>query len=274
MRGLSISAAWEETREILARDGGLLTTVALALIALPTAINSLVNPAGVNVASTPIWAVCVAFLAYLIALAGQLALMTLVIGPSITVGGAIAHGAKRLPIYVAAVLMIVVALLVVLVLIGLILGGLGIHVDRQVTAQMNPASVVAGLIFLALFIFLFVRMVMSAPVVSAERVGPVEVLRRSWHLTRGHWWVLFAFLLIFFVGAGIVVLAIGSAAGVAIGFTIGKIQPMSTAALVLALVDALVSAAITTLLAVMLARIYLQLAGHPGARASVPSSGT
>jgi hypothetical protein len=273
MRGLSISAAWEETREILARDGGLLTTVALALIALPTTINTLINPAGVNVGSTPLWAIGVALVAYLTALAGQLALITLVIGRSITVGGAIAHGARRLPIYVAAVLVIVVALLLVLLAMGLILGGLGVHVDRQVTAQMNPASLVAGLVFLAIFVFLFVRMVLSAPIASAEMVGPIGVLRRSWDLTSGHWWVLFAFLLIFFIGAGIVVLAVGSAAGVAIGFTIGKIQPMSAAALLLALIDALVSAAVTTFLAVMLARIYLQLSGRADAAVTVPSSG-
>src|SRR5919112_640952 len=48
MRGLSISAAWEETRDILTRDGRLLTTVALALIALPAAINTLINPGGIN----------------------------------------------------------------------------------------------------------------------------------------------------------------------------------------------------------------------------------
>jgi hypothetical protein len=227
----------------------------------------------VNVGSTPPWAICVALIAYLIALAGQLALMTLVIGPSITVGGAIAHGTRRLPVYIAAVLILVLALLVLLLGIGLVLAALGVHVERQVTPQMSPVSAVAGLLFLAIFMFLFVRMVMSAPIASAETVGPIAILQRSWRLTQGHWWALFGFLLIFFIGAGIVVLAIGSAAGVVLGFTLGKIQPMSAAALVLALIDALVSAAVTTLLAVMLARIYLQLAGRGEVRASVPSSG-
>ena len=36
MRQLSISAAWEETKAIIARDGSLLMAVALALVALPT----------------------------------------------------------------------------------------------------------------------------------------------------------------------------------------------------------------------------------------------
>lgn len=273
MRGLSISAAWEETREILARDGRLLATVALALIALPTTVNTLINPGGVNAATTPLWMDCVAVVAYLIALAGQLSLIRLALGPSITVGGAIAHGTRRLPVYIAAVLMVVVFLLVVVVIISLVLGALGVRVDRQMTAQMSPASLLAALLFIAIFLFLFVRMVFSAPVASAEHRGPIAIVKRSWDLTSGHWWQLFGFLVIFFVGAGLVVLAIGSAAGVVIGLFFGKVQAMSAAALVLALIDALVSAAITTLFAVMLARLYLQLAQRRDAQASVPSSG-
>ena len=273
MRGLSISAAWEETRDILARDGRLLTTVALALIALPAAVNTLINPGGINAVSTPLWMLGVAVVAYLIALAGQLSLIRLALGPSVTVGAAIAHGVRRLPIYIAGVLLIVIFLFLVLVILGTVLTALGVHVQPQVTAQMNPASLVAGLLFLAILIFLFVRMVLSAPVASAEPVGPIAILRRSWQLTEGHWWRLFGFLFIFFLGAGIIVFAIASAAGVVVGLLIGKVQPMSAAALVLALIDALVSTAITTVFAVMLARIYLQLAGRSGVQPSVPSSG-
>ena len=273
MRRLSISTAWEETRDILAREGRLLSTVALALIVLPTAVNSFVNPRGVVVPTTPLWMVGLALVAYLIALAGQLALIRLALGPSITVGAAITHGARRLVIYVAAVLLIVFALLIVLVVIGLVLGAMGVHVQRQMTPEMNPASLVAALLFMAIFVFLFVRLVMAAPVASAEAVGPFAVLRRSWRLTEGQWWPLFGFLLVFFVGAGIVAVAIGSAAGTTLAFLIGKIEPMSASALVLALIDAVVSAAITVLLAVMLARIYAQLTRRTDAQVSVPSSG-
>lgn len=273
MAGLSISTAWEESRDIIAREGRLLSTVALALIVLPTAVNTFVNPRGVVVPTTPAWMICVSLVAYLIALAGQLALIRLALGPSITVGGAIAHGAKRLAVYVAAVLVIVFALLLVLIVIGLVLGAMGIQVQRQMTAEMNPASLVAALLFIAIFLFLFVRFVMSAPIASAEAIGPIAILRRSWRLTKGNWWPLFGFLLVFFIGAGIVALAIGSAAGTTIGFLIGKIEPMSASALVLALIDAVVSAAITVLLAVMLARIYVQLARRADLQLGVPSSG-
>jgi hypothetical protein len=191
MPRLSISTAWEETREIFAREGRLLSTVALALIVLPTAMNSFINPRGVVVPTTPLWMVGLALVAYLIALAGQLALIRLALGPSITVGGAIAHGARRLPIYVAAVLMIVFALLIVLIVIGLALGAMGVQMQKQMTPQMNPAALVAALLFLAIFVFLFVRFVMAAPVASAETAGPLTILRRSWRLTEGQWWPLY-----------------------------------------------------------------------------------
>jgi hypothetical protein len=38
MSKLSLSHAWEETKAILARDGNLLGTVALALVVLPQAV--------------------------------------------------------------------------------------------------------------------------------------------------------------------------------------------------------------------------------------------
>ena len=44
MAKLSISKAWDETRSIVARDRGLLFTVALALFVLPGVISDLVTP--------------------------------------------------------------------------------------------------------------------------------------------------------------------------------------------------------------------------------------
>jgi hypothetical protein len=271
MRALSISAAWEETKAILAHDGRLLITVALALVALPAAVNSLVNPNGVSGTSTPLWLDLIALIASLIALAGQLALIRLAIGPSITVGSAIAHGIRRVPIYLGSVLLIAIGFVIVIVPLGLLLSALGVPMQAR-GAPPNAATVAVALFCLALICFVAVRFILSAPLASAEPIGPIAILRRSWSLTSGHWWQLFGFLLMFVVGAVVTLIAVGTAVGVAVGLFIGSIQPLSAGALILALVQALISAAITTLFAMMLARIYLQLAGRE-AQASVPSSG-
>jgi hypothetical protein len=85
---------------------------------------------------------------------------------------------------------------------------------------------------------------------------------------------LFGFLVIFFIGAIVLLIAVGAAAGVAAQLLLGSIKPMSPGALLVALVGALANAIITSLFAVMLARIYAQLAGRDAARATVPKSGT
>jgi hypothetical protein len=274
MKSLSISAAWDETRAILARDGRLYISVALALVALPTAINSLINPGGMNGRSTPLWIDGVTLLVSLTTLAGQLALIRLALGPSVTVGGAIGHGVRRLPIYLLSVLIIVAGFVLLLVLIGVLLAALGLPVQRQLVLPLTPGTVIAVILFLVIVFYFGVRLILTSTVASAEEAGPIAILRHSWRLTAGHWWRLFGFLFTFLLGAIILLIAIGSAAGVAIGLLVGSIQPMSAGALVLALVQALVSAAVTTLFAVMLARIYAQLVGRGEAQAGVPRSGT
>ncbi len=273
MRRLSISTAWDESKVIFARDGQLLTAVALALVALPSTINGLLNPAGVSASETPWWIDLIAVLASLVALGGQLALIRLALGPSITVGGAIAHGMRRLPIYFLAVLMLVIALFVAAIPLALLLSALGVPINQR-PVPMSPALGLVSIAVLIVVLIVGVRLIMSSSVASAEDVGPIQILKRSWRLTSGNFLPLLGFVLIFLVGTIILLTAVGSAMSVIIRLTLGAAQPMSAAALVLALISSLVSAAVTTVFAVMLARIYLQLAGRGGAEAGVPSSGS
>lgn len=272
MRRLSISAAWDESKAIFAHDGQLLTAVALALVVLPSTVNGLLNPAGLSARETPWWIDLIAVLASLIALGGQLALIRLALGPSITVGGAIAHGMRRLPIYFLAVLMLVIALFLAAIPLAFLLSALGVPINQR-PVPMNPTLGLVSIVVLLAVLAIGVRLIMSSSVASAEEVGPIQILKRSWRLTAGNFWRLLGFLLIFLVGTIIVLTAVGAAANIAVRLTLGSAQPMSAAALVLALVSSLVSAAVTTVFAVMLARIYLQLAGRGGAEVGVPSSG-
>ena len=263
MRTLSISVAWEETRAIMIRDGRLYVSVALALIALPSAINTLLNPAGrVSASSAPAWVALVTLVASLIALSGQLALIRLALGPSTTVAAAIGHGLRRMPIYLLAVVLMVIGFVVLLIPIAVIFALLGMPISASgMKVQMTPATSVIFLLYFAVIVFFAVRLILSAPIASAENTGPIRVLIRSWKLTAGHWLPLFGFLAMFVIGAIIVMIAVSSAVGVAVRLTLGAIEPMSAGALVFALVQALISAALSGLFALMLARIYVQLAG-------------
>jgi hypothetical protein len=272
MTGLSISKAWDETRAIVAHDGRLFASVALALVALPTAITELINPSGMRDAS-PMWLDAVVLVASLAVLVGQLALIRLALAPSVAVGEAVAHALRRMPIYVLAAILVVIGLLILAIPFGAVLIAMGVPLDSpQVPA--TPGVILALILYAAVVVFVAVRMLMSAPVASAERAGPFAILKRSWLLTAGHWWRLFGFMMMFFLVAIVTLLALGAAAGAIGALAFGPIEPLSLSALLVALVQAFANAAITTLFTVMLARIYVQVSGRSGAQASVPSSGT
>jgi hypothetical protein len=262
---LSISTAWDETRATIARDGGLLTTIALAMFVLPGVISDIATPpapAG-QLPKPGLW-LALAAIALVIALAGQLAVVRLAIGSRLTVGEAIGHGVRRAPAYFAATLIWVLPLAIVAALL----------LSRAARNPAGAAPAGLGLLLVGCVgLYFAIRMLVTSPVASAEAVGPVAILKRSWALTAGHWWRLFGFFLIFLVGAVVTVLAVAAVGGVIAQLVFGGVEPLTVGALFVALVVQLVSAAVSVLLMVMLARIYVQLAGDGAAEASVPTSG-
>ena len=273
MRKLSISRAWDETKAILSRDGKLFASVALALITFPTLITGYLNPKGMTDASPPLWASIVTLIASLVVFGGQLACIRLALGPSITVGSAIGHGMRRMPIYFLAILIVVAGLLLAAVPFALALSAAGVPMTGT-TLPNTPPVVIAVILYFALICFIFVRMCMTAPAASGEAIGAIAIIRRSWELTAGNFWRLLGFLLLFLVATMLIVLALHSAIGLVVSLALGPVEPMSASAVVIALIDALINAVVTVLLTVMLARMYVQVAGHAGTESGVPISGT
>lgn len=270
MAVLSISRAWDETKARIAADGRLLAVVAAALFVLPSLVTGVISPE-TSAGGRSVTEGIIILIASLIAVIGQLAIIRLSIGPAVSVGEAIAHGARRMPIYFVAGVLILLGLAVAAIPFVVILVAAGVPMEREAIAH-SPVAAILSLLYFIVLVFIGIRMLMSSPVASEEPVAPVAIIRRSWALTAGHWWRLFGFLVLFMIGALIAIAAINWAVGfVAITF-LGPIDPMSASALLVAFVDALVNAVVTVFLAVFLARIYVQLAG--GEAASVPSSGT
>ncbi len=251
-----------------------MATVAAALIVLPGLIVEVVDP-GTSRGSDFLGSVLV-LISSLLALVGQLAIIRLAMTPSVSVAEAIGHGARRMPVYVAAAILLSISIIIALIPFGAILYAAGVPLgsgDEQAFVK-SPVALLLSVLFLALIIYVGVRMVMSSPVASEEAAGPVRILRRSWDLTSGHWWRLFGFILAFSVGAFVAVLAVNWAViAFAVPF-LGPLDPLSVTALVVGLFNSVVNGAMTVILAVMLARIYVQLAGGEATAASVPISGT
>lgn len=276
MSRLSISAAWDETKSRLASDGRLLTTVALAMVALPSAISTLVNPnSGMAESTGSLSTGLVVLVMSLIAMVGQLAIIRLAIGPSVSVGGAISHAAGRAIPYLGSVILIVLGLLILAIPLIVVMAVMGVSFEEG-GGPLPPGAWIPILLFIALLLYVGVRMLMTSSVASAEAAGPVKIIKRSWALTSGHSGKLLGFLLLFLVAVVIVLGALGVMTGLLARSLFGEVEPLTAAALVVGLVQGLASAAATTIFAVMLARIYVQLTGSApdGAEVSVPNSGT
>jgi hypothetical protein len=274
MHRLSISLAWEQTKSCLAADGRLLATVAAALIALPVAVGEVISPNGITqeTAKSPLLVVAAAVLLFV--LAGQLAIVRLAIGPSVSVGEAIAHGARRLPFYFLAALSVGVGLVLIGVLLAIVLFAAGAPTSQDQLVK-SPAFGAGVLVFVLIYCFLWVRIIaISAAVSGSEALGPIAILRRSWELTSGHFWRLLGFLLLFFIGAAIALKAVQMLAALLATLLFGPVDALSPSALVVALVDGVANGVVVTILTVMLARVYVQLSGRGSIDVSVPSSGT
>lgn len=268
---LSISRAWEESRAIFARDGGLLTAVALALLVLPEVVVGLIAPSP-DARSTA--GDLLQLAAGLIALIAQLALIRLAIGPATTVGESIVHGTRRFPAMIGAVLLLMAAFVLVLLPIAAALAAAG--VVSMPTERQQPTGALGLVIFVLvlLAVAISVRLTMIASVASAEPVGPLTIIKRSWALTRGHYWRLLALEMLLLIAALALLIAAQAVGGIIGRLISAEVAPMSLGALVFAVFLALAQGTFTILASVMLARVYVQLAGEDAVEIGVPSSGS
>jgi len=267
MPKLSLSRAWDETTAVLARDGRLFVAVALALFVLPGLVLSVTMPVVEPGKLPPAGAwIAVALVVTLVWTVFQLSVLRLAMEPHVSVGEAIAHGARRVLPYIGAIACWALPILIV----GSVLSSF------LVENEANPpvwASV--GLLALTAFgTFLGVRMMLSSAVASAENIGPIAILRRSWDLSRGNWWRLFAFLLLFVIAALCLALAVGSVATLLVRLVAEDAGPRSVGGLLIAIIGEVLQALLSVGFLVLLARIYAQLSGAAAVQPSVPSSGT
>lgn len=265
MAKLSLSKAWDDTRDTIGRDGKLLAAVALAMFFLPGVVAGVVEPTADPLPATTKDIVITVAVA-LVALVGQLAIIRMALGSRLTVGEAIGHGARRAPSYLLAGIIWAGPLAVAIFLIG-------VDVWRA-PQNASGGQLAAALVIMLAMVVIGIRMMMTSSVASAENVGPLDIVRRSWQLTKGHWWKLFALICVFLLLMIIVMAAVGAVIGIISSLLFEPVEPMTVGALFVAVCTQLVSAVLTTGLLVMLAKIYLQLSGPAHADVSVPSSGT
>ena len=268
MAKASISKAWEDTRVILRKEARLLTTVALALIVLPSTVIGAISPdtlTGTGVAGPG--TVIAILLILALGIIGRITFARIALGSSDTLGGVMQLALQR---SVNALLAFVLfSLPFALLFAPLVLRA------QEGSTPLPPEVSVPILVLMIAVLALGVRfLLMVIPASAVERLGPVALLKRSWSLTRGNWWRLIGFVLLIFIAASIAGWVVRAVLGGVLLLAGGEIEPLSVTALVLAAATSIVSALFAVVFAVMIARVYAQLAGDQQPEVSVPSSGT
>lgn len=165
-----------------------------------------------------------------------------------TVGQALRLGAKGVIPYVLAQMLLAMGIAM-----------LGASLIGGASLLKQPVLAAGGVIVVFMVaIGAYVRLSLVAPVVAVERVyNPLRALMRSWAITRGNGWRIFAFAVL----VGVVMLVVMLAA-ISISGTLGALAGGAEAGRVASAVVSSVLAAMATLyIAGLLAAIHRQLAG-------------
>ena len=262
MAKLSISRAWEESQRVLAHDGRLLASVGLALVLLPQVIESVIAPApGLSGEGPPPWVPLLSLIVAIAGLVGQIAIIRLALGPTTSVGDAISHGIRRLLAGFGALLLFGLPLLFLIAgLFAALAGPAAVAAMKNGTIDPSAGRIVLLLVILILLISARFQLIM--PVTTAERGGPIHILRRSWELGRGHYLRLLGFLGAIIIAAAIVFLAAQFLGGILARSFFGDAKPLRLAALIIALCSGVVQTFFVVIVSTLLARIYAQLASR------------
>lgn len=262
MQTISIEQGLRALQRFLAAEWRLALPVALAFLAFPPLILSLVvQPFFVTAPATlegmrtlgaalPGWFGPLLAVLALVTATGALALTALAVLPQVSVGEAIVTGIRRLPVWIAACVIVAVGTFILLAIVGTIaalVGGGQVAIFAVTFVALSVASL---------------YLVLVMPVVVDERQGPIAALRGSWRLYHAHLSRLAAGLVLFVAVAWVASMAVQVAAGsvlLLIGRLAGAAQIGQTLATVLA---ALVSAIEWGAFYLFAAMLYRQASGR------------
>ncbi|WP_114228278.1 MULTISPECIES: hypothetical protein [Sphingomonas] len=261
MSKLSFSAAWDETRAILARDGRLIWPLGLMTLVLPQLlIGTVMGPAAMAAAATNASATSLTLLVALVLIAwtrfgGLVGIAQLALHSDERVGDALRSGLLRGPAVLGATVLLLIPLTALMA---------PALIATSAQQQPSPAAALAFLAGLVIGVVILARLQFAVSIAAAEGGNPIRLLVRSWQLTKGRTLRLLGFVLLFLALLLIVTLALSAVLGSLVILALGKPEPMSVAALLLSGLGLLGELLVLVPYSVMLARLYRQ-ASHGSA---------
>jgi hypothetical protein len=267
----SYSAVWEDTVRTLKAHSTLLIAVAGVFLFLPPLIANFVAPPPQEQTIAAMSSYysdnfLILFLAQLVAFAGNLVLLTLVLDERHpTVAGSIRASFAMLPAY-----LLVTILSASMLFAGAVLATLPLFLLNQV---LPPILRGVGFLLLAIPLFhLMGRLVAVGPILVAEgRRNPFDVIKRSFDISKGNGWAVIGLILLVVLAFVVLMLAVTLVFG-SVQLILDRSTGGSVGAFMLLVLNSLVGAAFSTVLMVLFASIYRRLT-NSDQRVAAPTSG-
>jgi hypothetical protein len=261
---LEMNRAWNEAVRLLNRSRDVILVVAGVFFFLPYFAFMLIAPdpmAGVNPA-TPLaaeqmfsritqfysqvwWAFVLIAIVQAVGMLGLLALLTDRRRP--TVAEALKIGASKVVGYIVAYLLLGMALALAVMMLATL-------------AALSGAQALVGLVVIlavVAWIAAFIRFSLVGPVMVKEgTANPLAALKRSWTLTGGNGWRLFAFYALLFVALLVVTIVASAVFGLIFGLLGTEAARVGDS-----LISSLANAAWATIFLSVLSAVHDQLVG-------------
>ena len=252
MTSLSISSAWTETAAFVRRQFGVLFLIAFGLIALPTVFFQALAPQAApgEVPELGAWALLLLPLMALTAL-GSLTITVLALREG-DPADAFRTALRRFLVLLGAALLLALGVLVCVFPL--------VVVAAFVARTETSLTILTAFLFIAVSLFLWVRLMLINPVTASEEGGPITVIRRSWRLTAGHFGGLVGLVLMFALAVLVLSIAVTSVAGSLIVLVAGQPEPGNLSSVLILLLTGILNAVLSIYFTVLVARIYNQLA--------------
>ena len=263
---VSISRAWDETRDFLLRERKLVTPILLTFVLLPTVAFRLFTPPLGTAEASSGPALLLIYLVLFVELIGGVTLILLVSGAAGSIGQTIGQALRRTVVVVLAFILFGLLMLPLMIVIAMIaVPGADLPTNPAAIPPRFLAAVMAGIVIAML---LFFRIALFIPAAAVEKVGPWQALKRGWQLGKGIGGKLIATFVALFVASLVISLAVQWVFGAIANLALGGDTGLTLGSLLVAVAVGLVASVFLAIQSVMSARIYAQAAGS--ANLSVP----
>lgn len=266
----SPSAAWDDVRATLAAHSQLLIALGGAFFLLPLLALSFFGPAnmvvalGENPSGEQVWAAFRPLVPWLllfaiVQMAGQLAILSAILRRGgATVAEGVVHGLGRLGYLILANLVFLLLAMAAMILLVIVFGLLAMVAGPLA----NALALVGGIAAVAVYFVLYVRFLLLPVLLVAEDIRwPLALLGRSWQLTRGNTFPIFAFYLIVTIVFIVIVLTVTVIFGPLLTLLGLDMTPGGAGAAILAVVNGVVSTAGTVIFLLMQLAVYRLVGG-------------